>query len=356
MKCLACGKPVTGEYVVVDRHAFHTHCFSCRKCGEAISGHYQEHKGYFYHSACYKAKMKLICSSCGKILDDSWVEHEGKKYHQQCLHIQCDICGSPITGTYTYDEGGKYHRQCFLSRKAPRCCACDEPIVGKYLEDQWGNRSHLSHAMVKAQTCDYCSRIISFSTSNGGYHYSDGRVVCGICKLTVVDDERRVKDSYHRVLNLLATSPAAIDDIPKSLPLQLVDRKALKRKKAVRVSEHAEGITQTRETFRDRRRVHSDYQIFLLHGMPRLEFEAVLAHELLHVWLIENGIKMSPKDTEGFCDLGAAMVYKAENSRMSKILLKRMEERTDRIYGKGYRKMNRKLKNMGWSSFKNALS
>ena len=35
------------------------------------------------------------------------------------------------------------------------------------------------------------------------------------------------------------------------------------------------------------------YEIFILFGLPEIEFESVLAHELFHVWLYENPNSLS---------------------------------------------------------------
>ena len=49
------------------------------------------------------------------------------------------------------------------------------------------------------------------------------------------------------------------------------------------------GFTQTKHDHKS----HPSYMIYMLCGLPRIEFEAVLAHELLHVWLHENEINLS---------------------------------------------------------------
>ncbi len=355
MKCKRCGKPVVGKYVEVAGAPFHPGCFTCARCKEMIIGAYQKQGKKYYHPVCYKEKIGLLCEKCGKVLVDSWVEHKGKKYHPQCLQLWCDICRKEITGEYMYDREGKYHKQCFLNHKAPQCGVCDQPIVGKYLKDEWGNRSHETHDGKKTTVCNYCSRIISFPTSNGGYTYSDGRLICGICKFTAVTDEQQVRVSLSRVLKLLAAPPAGFNDIPKNIPLQLVDKPTLKKLGASRLPDHGEGLTRSNIILQNKKPVKTQYEMFLLFGMPQLEFEAVLAHELLHAWLIERNIKRSKKDTEGFCNLGSALVYKTENSRFAQILLKRLENNPDRLYGKGYRKMNDKLQQWGWQKLKTDL-
>jgi hypothetical protein len=352
MKCRKCRKIITGKYIQADGYFYHPECFVCEKCNKIIEGPYQLHKGKPFHPACYKEKTGLVCKKCGKLLADRWIEYEGAKYHPHCLKFTCAICGETIMGEYTYDKDGKYHKRCFIERNSLRCSICERPIVGKYIKDNWGNRSHLSHGSEGVHTCDYCGRIVSYPTSNGGYKYSDGRIVCGICKLTAVENDGRIRDSLNRVIRILSSAPASIRDIPPRIPVQLVDRANLRRLGGSRLTEYGEGITVSKVTYRDKTRIKTDYRIYILFGIPRLEFEAVLAHELLHAWLIENHSTLSKKETEGFCDLGSALIYQADGSKLAEMLLKRMEERTDRIYGKGYRKMNAKLKKLGWKRLK----
>ncbi len=355
VKCHRCAKPITGKYVNVEGYVFHPGCFVCGKCKKPISGSYQRIGRKFYHPVCYKEKAGLVCRKCGKVLGDSWVEHKGGKYHSKCLQLRCDICGEAIAGEYTYDKKGNYHKNCFLNHKSPRCDVCEAPIVGRYMTDSWGNKAHLEHNGKKTVLCDYCARVISFPTSNGGYNYSDGRVVCGICKLTAVEDERRVRLSLSRVLKLLAAAPAGLDGIPGDIPIQLVDRHTLERLGGSTLRENGQGLALSNITLRDKKRVKVEYRIYILSGIPQLNFDAVLAHELLHVWLIERDIKLSQKETEGFCNLGSALVYNADDSKFARVLLERMENSPDRMYGRGYRKMSDRLRRLGWKRLKESF-
>ena len=78
------------------------------------------------------------------------------------------------------------------------------------------------------------------------------------------------------------------------------------------------------------------------------EFEAVLAHELLHAWLHQNKIKLSLASIEGFCNLGSYLIYKNDNTHFSSIHIKAMATSKDLVYGKGYREMKVQLEKQGW--------
>ena len=82
--------------------------------------------------------------------------------------------------------------------------------------------------------------------------------------------------------------------------------------------------------------------------MPLIEFESVLAHELLHTWLNQNEIKMSTQETEGFCNLGSYLVLSKANTKHASILFRSMIENPDINYGVGFRNMLKDLGKKGW--------
>ena len=79
-----------------------------------------------------------------------------------------------------------------------------------------------------------------------------------------------------------------------------------------------------------------------------IEFEAVLAHELLHVWIYRNHITLQTDIAEGLCNLGSALIYKNDGTYFSNIHLQAMEKDPHSIYGDGYRHMKIQLEKLGW--------
>ena len=350
--CSKCKLPIEGRYIRVDGKIFHPDCFTCQKCGLPIKGEYSKHKSKYYHPDCYKKVKGLICDHCGLLLGDNWQEYKGKKYHPECYkknyQLVCDICKQPINGKYTKDENGIYHIECYKNYKLPKCDICFRPIEGKYIVDPWGNHAHLYHKNQKTVTCDSCLRIISNRTSNGGYKYSDGRYICGYCNSTSINNSKQSKKIFDEILNYY--KKIGITDFPKDIPVYVVDRDRLENVAEKRITKSTKGYTKSEFTLINNIRVSSEYSIFILYGMPELEFKGTLAHELLHVWLNENNIKMSESNTEGFCNLGAALIYEIDQSRHAEILLENMEKDPDVHYGKGYRKMKEKLNKLGWDN------
>lgn len=354
--CAKCGKPLTSKYIQADGLVFHPGCFVCAKCKKVIHGKYHVLNREYYHPLCYKKRVGLFCAKCGKPIEGSWIVYNGKKYHSQCTPLRCTICGKALSGEYFSDKGGKYHKSCYLQHKALVCSVCKQPIIsGKYVTDVWGNRSHEFHNNEKIQTCDYCSRVISSATSDGGYRYDDGRIVCGICKRSIVDDNEEAAGCLPGVLKILSASPASFIDIPRDIPIQLVDRFTLNRLKGGKSTGQDQGLTKSSVIYEGKRVIRTEHRIYILVGIPRLEFEAVLAHELLHVWLIKNNIDLPGKEKEGFCNLGCALVYRADGSKLGKVLLNKMKDNPDPVYGKGYRMMNERLQDLGWKTLKKSI-
>ena len=104
------------------------------------------------------------------------------------------------------------------------------------------------------------------------------------------------------------------------------------------------GLTKT-EKYHDKKYNHT---IYILSGLPKIEFEAVLAHELLHIWLSENEQQLMSEKIEGFCNLGSSIIYENDGTHFSKIHLQSMKNDSHPIYGDGYRYMKSQLEMLGW--------
>jgi hypothetical protein len=355
--CTFCKKNINQKYLKVGSYLFHPECFCCSHCKQKIDSQYNKKNGKFYHLNCYKQSQNLVCSHCNTFLNETWVNHENKKYHQQCYlknyAPECNICGLAIGGEYTYDDEGKYHSHCFKNAKLPSCSVCTLPLEGKYLIDNWDNVAHINHNGYKTNLCHSCSRIISPKTSNGGVKYADNRYVCGICRITEVVSDDQINLSKQRVINQL--HEAGFDYIPNYISVSLSDKNNLNKRLGVNLEQNSHGYTKTIVKKENKKVISTEHSIFILYGLPRLKFEGVLAHELIHVWLNERDIKMPKKDIEGFCNLGAALIYQKDGTANGNSYLKSMSEDSDPVYGDGYRKMSRKLQNLGWKSLINEV-
>jgi len=156
-----------------------------------------------------------------------------------------------------------------------------------------------------------------------------------------------VMKSRNTVLALLHT--IGISDIPTTIPVNIVDMKHLKQYSKSRRASNSKGFTKCLTKYQNNEIVSKKQTVYILNGLPLLEFNGVLAHEMMHAWLNQLDITMTDPETEGFCNLGTMQVYQKDGSKFAKILLDNMEKDPDPIYGNGYRGMKKQLKTMGWN-------
>lgn len=347
--CTRCGKPIIHEYISSGQRYFHPACMACEFCGKPIRGKFTLNGKDLYHPDCHIKAKNLVCDYCSKPLDHNWMESNGKTYHPDCFkqHVQlrCGICGKPIEGNYIRDKG-VFHERCYKEIKLDRCAICSLPIEGRHLVDTWGNKAHIEHQGHSVEICGSCGRIMDPKVSKGAFHHKDGRNICGICLETAVNNLKSIDRVTSSVLALFST--VGIDGLPTPIPVSLVDLTQLKLKSGNRFNNSARGFTlSTVKTQNDAPPV-IDHSIYILNGLPLTEFKAVLAHELLHVWLIENDIDLPAREMEGFCNLGAMLVDQSEKSAFAQVLLSQLETNPDPVYGAGYRIMKKKLDRFGW--------
>ena len=221
------------------------------------------------------------------------------------------------------------------------CTICLSPLNNKYLVDAWNNTFHTHHEK-EGVFCHSCSRIISKGITQGGFLYSDGRHVCSLCQATVVEDDSTIQKSYKSVIMQL--KQAGIKQIPNDIPIILINLIELNKKVGNKTHGNLKGFTQSN----NHNYLNNTFKIFILFGLPQIEFEATLAHELLHVWIEKNNFHSKLKIIEGFCNLGSMLIYDNDNTHFSKIHLNAMENDPNPIYGEGYRQVKSKYDKLGW--------
>ena len=229
----------------------------------------------------------------------------------------------------------------------PNCTICLQPLQGEFSVDAWGNTFHSRHEN-EGVFCFSCSRIISEGVTQGGYIYSDGRHLCSLCQTSVVKEDSVIQNSYRSVLNQLES--VGIQNIPRDLSIELVGLDQLNINSGNLAHSHLKGFTKTNLLNKNESPPTRTYQIFLLNGLPKIEFEAVMAHELLHVWIYENKLKLSSFVSEGFCNLGSELIYNNDPTKFSQIHLKALAENNHLNYGDGYLFMKKTLEKAGWNN------
>jgi len=291
---------------------------------------------------------ELECSYCKKSIAGNYLTVDGKSYHEVCYqdHVQprCAYCGELIEGKYNLLDNKMYHPLCYTNHILARCDICGQPLKGRYYTDFWGNSFHASHS-AELPECNTCGRLICDELTGGGFQLSDGRYLCSLCNETAVTGDFLLESSLNYVLSLFKSN--GIDNLPDDIPITLVDQRKLKQI-CISYSEDMHGFTDHNIQTRNGRVVSKDSHIYILSHLPLTMFKAVLAHELLHIYLFERDLDLRADIREGFCNLGSAMVYKDTPSEYAEFRLLNMTTSQHPDYGYGYRKMSRLLDQRGW--------
>jgi len=190
--------------------------------------------------------------------------------------------------------------------------------------------------------CSTCGRILS----RGSRTYEDGRHICRYCYKTAVHHSWTVNKCKRQVLKQL--TDVGFKHIPLNVPLSLASQPELTNKSC---AVNTRGMALFQKEFKDHK-VHAiKHHIYILYGVPKIEFQGILAHELIHVWQNENNFKLSPMHTEGLCNLASYWIYKEDGSDLAKILMDNLVNSKDRVYGNGFRIMLARWKKLGWKKF-----
>jgi len=231
-----------------------------------------------------------------------------------------------------------------LNTKSVKCVVCKKTIVGEYTLDSWGNAAHKQHNNRLTEFCNSCYRIIDESSIFKSKTLIDGRRLCFQCSLTKVESITVAQKSFREIKELY--SKFNLNNIPDSVKLHLVHLPEMKRISKSN-SNHTRGLTGSQYTLIANQR-RFNHSIYLLMGLPKLEFDAVLAHEMLHVFLNENNISLQYNEMEGFCNLGSYLIYARDKTKHGQVMLEHMERNPDFAYGVTFREMKSILLKSGW--------
>ncbi|MBF0491935.1 MAG: protein DA1 [Deltaproteobacteria bacterium] len=220
------------------------------------------------------------------------------------------------------------------------CCVCQKELKGKIIGDPWENWAHEEHELT---FCSCCDRIISPHSSNRGVYYKDGRVICGLCTQQAILIPLQAQESKKKVLRALEDIGFA--GIPQNIEMEIGQ---LNSSTPEENKNYKAGETRTQVHYLNPQQVGLSHKIKVLFGVPKIEFEAILAHEFLHVWQNENKLKLAPMACEGLCELGAFLIYSQEDTAFARFKIKKMKENKDAVYGEGFRLMLAKLEHLGW--------
>ena len=223
------------------------------------------------------------------------------------------------------------------------CHICNEPLTGRFYQDVWDNKvceAHINNDVV------HCSSCTGFTRKE--HCLPDGRCLCkscfGIAVKAGTPIEKIVK---YVVVNL---NKVGFDDLRlEDMTIEIVPaQKIAEILNSTVVNVLQKGITKSyiiEEVFSAPKFKHD---IYMLTHLTNIEFAGSLAHEMLHTWQTQNNIVMSQKHIEGFCNMGAWLMWNNLPNPLTKVYLKTLFKNTNPIYGDGFREMYAHYERLGW--------
>lgn len=307
--CAKCHKVIVGQGIPVGGNFYHKKCLSCAYCGQKLAGFFVTYKGLPYHTECNPASGQKVCAYCRK----------------------------PITTAYYPVEGRCYHEECFHQYVEKRCCICGQPIHDSWYKDEWGNYSHAQHDGMKPRFCFSCGRIITGTNKVIG----KDAILCGTCSSTSVISDVQVEQCRQKVICVF--KELGITGIPLNIPV------------SSKPFDEMDGALGHINYYKTRNADFADFKIYMTYGLPELQFQGVLAHEMLHSWIVLYGREVTDDENEGFCNLGKAFIYTKDDSEFARYLIRRMYKNKDIVYGEGYRLQKQRYEKLGWVGLLDSL-
>ena len=194
--------------------------------------------------------------------------------------------------------------------------------------------------------CSSCSRLISEQLTNGGYDINQETKVCAKCYPFIVNKDSQVSKINLEVRSLL--SSVGIKKIPNHIPITLLKNIEDLKKYSGKNNNVIKGFTYYDKTTLQGVKINENIHIYILSNLHNTVFKAVLAHELLHVFLFVNDYTLRSDIREGFCNLGSKLIFDKTQTELSDYYTLSMFENDDPDYGIGFMKMNEILKKKGW--------
>lgn len=219
------------------------------------------------------------------------------------------------------------------------CVVCNNTIVGQYYYDYWGNKVCHSHiANHEVTFCASCGTFVREHDSTG-----DGRSLCDSCMAGVISDAEQINKLKKYVLRRFMDIEVNFNDkFLDSVDVELVSAQKMAEIRKQPVNFENKGLTQTRSYntlggkllgFKNKYKHH----IYMLTYLPKIEFAGTLAHEILHIWQIENGIELPPLKCEGLCNMGSYIIYENMTARKAPYYKENLMKNPDPVYGDGFR-------------------
>ena len=176
-----------------------------------------------------------------------------------------------------------------------------------------------------------------------GDNTGDGRSLCESCMASVIYSAEQIEKLKKYVMRRFMDIEEKFNDkFLDSVKIDIVSPQRMAEIRKQPVDIHNKGLTQThsRNTLGGKLFGVKDkfkHHIYILSYLPKIEFAATLAHEILHIWQIENGIQLPSLKCEGLCNMGSYIIYENMSVQKASYYKKSLMESPDPIYGDGFR-------------------
>lgn len=295
----------------------------------------------------------LVCKQCEKPIDASrYFVVDGENYDSLCYvtHIagKCGYCNEPISGSWYVQAGQKYHSKCMVDFVLPRCLVCDSPLFEAHYSDGLGGHVCDNH-LGSVDNCHSCQRFVKEGKTEGLGRFNDGRLACANCLATAVVDLTQAERLMRTVRRELARLGI---EITVQAKLELVNVDQLLRQSQGFVNDPLGVTIYRRETIFGGLVSFKDFRLFILNGLPEAHLKAVLAHELMHVWIFANaGDDHESLLCEGSCEYAAYRVLLNDRSESGQFYLAHLLDNDDPIYGVGFLQVKNLVDQLGISGW-----
>jgi len=283
-----------------------------------------------------------ICKRCGQPISGRYLTVLGATWHPE--HFLCAACGLPITETrFQLHEQAPYHLACYEREIAPHCVYCGRPLIGEYLIDQWGQKYCKEHEG-QYPHCSFCGRLVP----SGEREPVTQRVRCAVCRSTAIETAEAAKPIFRELIQWVGSQGLRYNNL--HLSLELCGSEKLASYLQSHSQSHSLGATMSTTYMQDGRVLRSEVRgVAVLLGLPETLFRGVTIHELGHVWLVVQGLyQLPPRSEEGFCELLSYRYYQQLNTPESLYHSGAIEHNSDRIYGDGFRYVNKLAEKYGF--------
>ena len=122
-------------------------------------------------------------------------------------------------------------------------------------------------------------------------------------------------------------------------------------------SDDVKGFCETSILSSNKIQTKYSHKIYILNGLPAINLESIIAHELLHVWIAQNTKReLSKSVTEGSCNYISYLYLATQDStQLAKLLIYEIENDPSPVYGGGFRTIKNRFTGKAISELLNYL-